>query len=183
MNQLLMPSLNSSDYIALASAVVALCALGTSIWQGFLSRRHNILSVRPHIEIVLRAKDDPVFAIDLINNGLGPAFIAKLSMRRGSSNYELESEHTFDIFTDALAGSNNFESVEYYVPNANSSIGPGCTVRILTIHPNKENPTAYEGGEAFKEVARELNSLITYSCIYGKKYTSYYAAQPIKQMK
>ena len=34
-----------------ATNIIALCALGGTFWQANLSRRHNRLSVKPHIEI------------------------------------------------------------------------------------------------------------------------------------
>lgn len=61
--------------------VVSVCALGLTVWQGVVTRKHNKLSVRPAITStrVSRSKNDgtpvSVLNLHLINQGLGPAFI------------------------------------------------------------------------------------------------------------
>lgn len=39
-------SMQASDYIAIGSAVVSVCALGATMWQGWIAYKHNRLSVR-----------------------------------------------------------------------------------------------------------------------------------------
>jgi hypothetical protein len=45
-----MLGLSSSDVIATASAVIASCALVATTWQVATTRKHNRLSVRPHLD-------------------------------------------------------------------------------------------------------------------------------------
>ena len=61
---------------AFSSAVIALCALGLTIWQACITRSHNRLSVRPHLT-TWRHLDhaNHSYSVDLINNGIGPAFV------------------------------------------------------------------------------------------------------------
>jgi len=59
-------------------AIVAICALFITTWQTTVTRRHNRLSVKPHLVTwVNDHKDDEWFTItvELMNNGLGPALI------------------------------------------------------------------------------------------------------------
>lgn len=62
--------------IGVSSAIIALCALVLSIWQGVQMRRHNRLSFRPHLDAWRHADPEKgYYAVDLINNGLGPAIV------------------------------------------------------------------------------------------------------------
>lgn len=58
--------------------IIAGCALGLTIYQAYLSRRHNRLSVRPHLTVFTHRDKRPgqaVLVYRLLNNGVGPAFI------------------------------------------------------------------------------------------------------------
>ena len=67
--------MESSDYIAGAAAVIALCALAVSIWQGRVMRFHQMLSVKPHIDIDYKFFPGKPIEIRMLNNGVGPAII------------------------------------------------------------------------------------------------------------
>jgi hypothetical protein len=59
-----------------SSTVIALCALGLTVWQAYIARRHNKLSVRPHLTTWIHSdKTNHIYTVDLLNNGVGPAFI------------------------------------------------------------------------------------------------------------
>lgn len=67
---------------AIASTIIALCALGFTIWQGVQTRRHNRLSVQPHLTTWNHSEHNKLlYTIDLINNGIGPALIKNFSIR------------------------------------------------------------------------------------------------------
>lgn len=61
-----------------ASTLIALCALGFTAWQVQVSRRHNKLSMKPHLTTWYHS-DSGVgtvrFQYDLLNNGTGPALV------------------------------------------------------------------------------------------------------------
>lgn len=60
----------------ISSAVIALCALVFSFYQGALTRKHNRLSFRPHLTTWRSANTEKGFySIEIINNGIGPAII------------------------------------------------------------------------------------------------------------
>ncbi|MBO1926630.1 hypothetical protein J3998_03490 [Thiomicrorhabdus sp. 6S2-11] len=64
--------------VSVASLIVALCALGFTAWQTNTQRKHNRISVKPHLFSLStsdRNKNIARLQILLINNGLGPAFI------------------------------------------------------------------------------------------------------------
>ncbi len=58
--------------------VIALCALGTTFWQAYVSRQHNKLSVKPYLTTWTHLQNDGasnIFTVDILNNGVGPALI------------------------------------------------------------------------------------------------------------
>lgn len=60
----------------ISTAIIALCALVFSIWQGVQARKHNKLSFRPHLTTWTHSEAEKGFyTVELINNGLGPAII------------------------------------------------------------------------------------------------------------
>jgi len=72
-------AINWDKWGALATIFIALCALGSSFWQGYTLQQHNKLSIRPFLEFEANIQPDPSgkygFELMLNNNGLGPADI------------------------------------------------------------------------------------------------------------
>ena len=66
------PSLGPETVIAASSVIIALAALGITCWQASLTRKHNRLSVRPHLAIQV-VKDGSVLKVFSKNGGAGPA--------------------------------------------------------------------------------------------------------------
>ena len=67
--------------IGISSTVIALCALWFSLWQGVQARKHNRLSFRPHLDTWIHSNAEKGFyAVELINNGIGPAIIEEFSV-------------------------------------------------------------------------------------------------------
>lgn len=63
----------------IATATIAVAALFTSIWQGIVTRRHNRLSVQPHIDVSHTPRQDG-YGLRMDNSGVGPAVIESFSV-------------------------------------------------------------------------------------------------------
>lgn len=63
------------DLAAWLAVFISALALGTTFWQAHLSRKHNKLSVRPHLAGHASWNDEGVYSLVLRNDGLGPAII------------------------------------------------------------------------------------------------------------
>ncbi len=74
----------TDDVPAIASGLIALLALFTTLYQSHLMRKHNRLSVKPHIAIHSE-EDDNIFTITIKNDGLGPATIESLNFYRNNA--------------------------------------------------------------------------------------------------
>ena len=67
---------------AVASSIIALCALALSIWQGMQARKHSRISFRPHLTTwVHNEHEKGKYVIELLNNGLGPALIENFTIK------------------------------------------------------------------------------------------------------
>lgn len=59
-----------------SSAVIALCVFGLTVWQACIIRKHNKLSVTPHLTTWTHSDTTKnIYAVELLNNGIGPALI------------------------------------------------------------------------------------------------------------
>lgn len=66
----------------ISSIVIALCALGLSVWQACVARKHNKLSFKPHLSLMThRDAEKGFYSVELINNGIGPAVIEDFSIK------------------------------------------------------------------------------------------------------
>lgn len=72
-------------WTAVGIIVVAVCALVSSLWQGYTMQQHNKLSLRPYLELEVNidpadAKHSRLSAY-VNNNGLGPAEVTSMQIR------------------------------------------------------------------------------------------------------
>jgi hypothetical protein len=72
--------MQTSDWIALSSATIALCVFFTSLWQARKSHLHSLVSVKPVLDLPSKTDNFPDInqievSFNLSNNGLGPAHI------------------------------------------------------------------------------------------------------------
>ena len=64
----------------IAGLLVALLALGLTLWQGWLTRTHNRRSVRPHLDWrthTARSDSGVSFRFLIRNTGIGPAIVRR----------------------------------------------------------------------------------------------------------
>jgi hypothetical protein len=66
--------MDSNFIVSLSAIIIALASLAVTIWQGIITRNHNILSVKP-IPDILTSNFENRIAVTLENNGTGPLII------------------------------------------------------------------------------------------------------------
>lgn len=152
--------------IALASAVIAACALGVTIWQGRQNYKHNKLSVRPFLSTMeYHTEDGNIGQITfaLINCGIGPAIIKNFVLLDGDEEVSRNNRKTyddfiaqkFDGFTDVFCGS--------YVPGAAMQAGEKMILLTFRYDMQKQNI----------DFVHKLNLLADYQCIYQSDTFTY----------
>jgi len=166
-----MSSVNASEWIAIASAVVAVCALATSIWQGFITRRHARLSAKPIIEAEAHANQDPGIAI--VNSGIGPARLMKLTVLFGDQSFNLLTDAGHQKLTEALvADPLDRELVHHYVPRFGSAIAVGQRMPLVEIPAARDN---YRLSGQLATTYREMTLHVEYESIYGERMSTTHA--------
>lgn len=152
-----------------AAEIIALCAFSITIYQAYLSRKHNSLSVRPHLsDFSHRNTKGKVGSLtfSVENNGVGPAIIGRFKWKRISDNNEFQDlEEIRQELYRVLNGNISNDHVTYL---ASGYALPANEKRnILSIQ------FPLEDDQSFDEIQKVLSDYeleIDYCCMYGKKY-------------
>jgi hypothetical protein len=96
--------MSTDNWIQLAAAVVALSALTLALLEGFWTRRHNELSVKPLLFISHHlAGSQGRFGLTVSNNGLGPALVRGYTLEvDGKPMEEKEGDNGWQSAIDIL---------------------------------------------------------------------------------
>ena len=135
------------DPIAVASLVVAVCAMIATVWQAAIARKHNRLTVRPVLTLYRREAEG---IIHVRNNGSGPAIVI---------SYELYSKGN-RLSLDALDG---IFSTVTDVPE----LTPGVAIAVGESVELIKAVTYLEASHV--EPLQDLRFRIVYESIYGER--------------
>ena len=152
-----------------ATEIIALCALFFTAYQTHATRRHNILSVQPHLTTFVnrdRNQKTGTLSVALMNNGLGPARI--LSYRIYLDGKEINA----DVSKDAEAVIKQMLGERQYTYRLTTlgndyamSTNESKDILLVQFSLNKESD--------FEEVERQLNRfdlVVNYDSMYGKHF-------------
>ena len=80
---------NGTVILEIAAIIIAICALALTVWQGIQTRRHNRLTVKPHIDTgACYSLHKPFLGIRVVNSGLGPAILKKIEVGMRGQLYD-----------------------------------------------------------------------------------------------
>ncbi len=140
-----------------AATIIAILALLFTIYQGYLTRRHNRLSVKPFLNFTNKYDANNIIQYCILkNSGLGPAIITNIKV------YIPELKKTFE--KDAYALEQALEEIgalgkyQYLNLSLNEPIGEGEELDYLIKHPYPENPEL-----------QPVVIYISYKSIYGER--------------
>ena len=163
--------MQSSDWIALASLVIALCALVTSVWQGLVAMKHARLSARPIIEAETNTHENPGLA--LTNCGFGPAILCKLVAHIDGQSINLFTDAGHTQLAESLVDNQvQILSVRHCVPRLRSAIAAGQRIQVTAI------PAACDDENLARELGRRFRRMtleIEYESIYGETFSDKHA--------
>lgn len=82
------------SWLEISSIIIALCALGLSVWVAAIQRKHNRLSVAPifNIRPIVTKK---MFSFSLFNAGVGPAIITSFKYVAKNDDYSTSDSTEF----------------------------------------------------------------------------------------
>ncbi len=69
--------MNASIVVAICATVIAVLSLAVSVYEARAARRHDRISVRPHLALQATLRQGSQAGLQLVNAGLGPAAITR----------------------------------------------------------------------------------------------------------
>lgn len=152
----------------LSSAVIALSALGLTIWQATIIRYHNRLSVTPHL--TTWSHQDAAnkrYSVELLNNGIGPALVESFcicvdgQLLSGTGMEPIEKALKILFPQYRYASSQSFVAKGYMMAEKEAR-----NLVTIAFHGDKV-PTPAE----VEHATNRARLLITYKSIYGHVFT------------
>ena len=155
--------IQADTIIAGASIFVAACALGVTIWQSSVMRKHNRLSVKPALNIIENRHHDKEQAIVHIeyylgNFGVGPAIIKDFILIYNDKEISRNNHTSYDAFMNKQENKFMNVSREWIAPNMIMSANQKITLLKFT-YDNKTESDA-------EELIKNINVLVKYYSIY-----------------
>lgn len=158
------------DWISITgicSVVIALCALGYTIWQGKQAQKHNKLSFRPHLTTWShRDSSKGSYAVEIINNGLGPALIESFTIKIDNKVIAGTGLEPIEKALKILFPNHKYQSHHAYMGNG-YSMAPKerCTVMsIQFIEPQSLTQ------EAIEHTLDRADLIIRYKSFYEEEF-------------
>lgn len=148
----------------ITTAVIGICALGLTIYQAALARKHNRLSVRPHLTRFTNLGTQPgkgVLSVDLINKGIGPAFISAFEVY-------LDDKPITDVkeaVNKMLSARQYHQQITLLTDDYALSAGESKSLLKLVV--------ALQDGDSLDEIEKELSRLdlrVDYESAYKESY-------------
>ena len=152
----------------LSSAVIALCALGFTIWQGVVARRHNKLSVTPHLTTWNHSdQNKKLYSIELLNNGIGPALIKSFAIQVDRQTINGEGTEPIEKALKILFPGYDYHSYQAYVASGYMMTAKESRPLVNVQFFGAKLPNPDEVNHAIKR----SRMIISYESVYGDKFT------------
>lgn len=150
-----------------AAAVIALCALGLTVWQAVVARRHNKLSVTPYLTTWSHSDGgNNRYQIDLLNNGIGPALIKSFLIQIDDRSISGEGTEPIEQALKILFPQYSYQPSLAYV--ANGYMMSEKESRSLAIIQFNGSPLP--SPDEVKHAIKKARLIIDYESIYGDKH-------------
>lgn len=166
--------MNSSDIIAICSAIVALLAFAATAWQGWLAHRHNRLSVRPLLvwHIQREATNDGANITYVLRNlGLGPAVIKDRYFTKDKVPFVTPVDATDEVnafVSHVLATKINYHLSTFGLPGRGSAISSQGEVIIGRLHfPG----VRLEQLSTLEKIAGDIDFFVDYESMYQEQFS------------
>lgn len=149
--------------ISFSAIIIATASIFVAVWQGYETRKHNRLSVRPKLQISYSV-DEERFGYILINNGLGPATITEIKIFIDGIEMTNPGFSGYDELIDKL----NFNNRR----KAHSSLNPGTNIKagemknIILFNIEKDDNL----DELLPTIYQRISMEITYMSMYNEEF-------------
>ncbi len=159
----------TSDFIAIASAVIALLVFFLTVWQGMQTRKHNQLSVKPFLDFLWVNNHEKGIKCEIANLGLGPAFLDKVDFFVDGKELHTKDSNVYKSLFEALDLNVRSGQVSVKQIEPNSALSIGQTNELLLFCDSSLLKDDYK---LIASKLRRLTIQVEYKCIYGIFYKS-----------
>jgi hypothetical protein len=164
--------MQNQDIIAICSVVIASAALIVTVWQGIVIRRHNRMSVAPHVRIEQRWTSKRMTFV-LRNCGMGPAIISDLKLKVDGKVFP-ESQLKMYLGVFKLLDI-DINRTRIFVPDSRDAISPNEEINLMDLdYTNVQGNT----DSALRQIDKRLGISLEYESIYEEKFLAEYSQQP-----
>ncbi len=170
-----------ANRIACVSVLIAACALGLGVFEGYQQRKHARLSVQPYLEMRFSAYPNvqvPGIGLYVYNGGLGPAWITDVTV------YLDGSVVSFSRLVESLAnewianvtetGREGMESQkDFRVSQSNLDEMEKCAIlqgEFVLMFEIREEDWTSSRGEFLKEFFARTAVDLSYESVYGESF-------------
>jgi len=154
---------------AIATVIIAVAALWVAVWQGCETRRHNRLSVKPHLTFLYKkAKGSDFIGLFLFNKGVGPAIVDSFEIYVDNESI---AEEGYGGWKTAIARVGlNEDWIYYYAIRPNNAIEQGEEQVLLGISRSNQTPELLE---KFHKAYSRIRINIKYKSIYEDSFEAH----------
>lgn len=155
-----------------ASDVTSVCAILLSLYALVSTRRHNRLSVTPHLADYtnkLTTNEGLTLTYDISNNGIGPARIKSFVLFRDGKAFPKKGEGDYveSFVREHLGKKLNYEIAHNFNFGEDDSLKAGDTRRMVQIFFPRAKP---EDREKILALFDGIGIRIEYESFYGQKF-------------
>lgn len=149
--------------------VLALCALGLTIYNGMETRNYNRLSVKPTISLKVQGNPYDELNLKLVNNGLGPAIIKEVVFTLEGSIYKWDREEVIlkylvDSKIDTTGGD---KTPFYYVLISKYTLKVTDSIKLFHLNRHDVKKEHYNSAVA---AMLKVKVKVKYEDFYGNKF-------------
>ncbi|OEE78176.1 hypothetical protein A1OQ_21840 [Enterovibrio norvegicus FF-162] len=155
--------METNTIISLSSVIIALSALGITIYQAYLGRKHNKLSLRPHLHYWFDNSElDNVYSFEVINNGIGPAKVKTFEVTLNGETVEERGTRQLSTALYTVFSGYELELTTSYLDKGNC-ISPNKSIELFKISFSNDTPISER---EYKEKLNQISVVITYESFY-----------------
>ena len=165
--------MDTSDFIALASTVVALSALGVSIWQGYVMREHNKLSVMPLLYVDKDTREGSDIELTVLNQGVGPAIITSFALYCDENQYLFPTTKQYAEILVSLGLDPKQQVFTADIPIEGNVIKDGSSFSVIKFIGSGQNAELHK---QITSVLPRLSLEIVYQSVYQESKMFKYVA-------
>ena len=159
--------------IAGCSTIIALSALGASIWQGYIQSRHHKLSALPHLTIDYDHRSSNDVAVYLKSNGLGPAKLIEYEWLFNGKRFPIGTKQDYLDLLNVMGHGGT--DVEFYGPHIGGYLEPGFNCFLIRFSNSADT-------ENHKNITCRLYKAgiyLKYESIYGEVRSETHMAENV----